>query len=122
MANDLTKSQTDPKKRLLTGRILGAFSLFLSLASRLWQAWLLPIVDSLAVQGRLHEGDSDGCFYGMLMVPTYFIVPLVAVIAIILGIVGFRLRARTLAIIAWIAALLTLIPMWSAWKDFLGGG
>ncbi len=121
MTIETTKSQTDPKKRLLTGRILGAISLLFSLASRLWQAWLLPIVDNLAHQGRLHEGDSDGCFYGMLMVPTYFIVPLVAVIAIILGLIGFRLRARTLAIIAWIAALLSLIPMWPAWVQFFGG-
>ncbi len=87
----------------------------------LWQAWLLPIISSLEEQGRYHEGDSDGCFYGMLMVPTYFIVPLVAIVAIILGVIGFRLRARTLAIIAWIAAILTLIPMWSAWSSFFGG-
>ncbi len=121
MTTKLQEPETDPRKRLLIGRILGGISLFFSLASRLWQAWLLPIVDNLSQQGRLHEGDPDGCFYGMLMVPTYFIVPLVAVIAIILGIIGFRLRARTLAIIAWIAALLTLIPMWSAWVGFLGG-
>jgi hypothetical protein len=120
MNTQADETQTAPKKRPLLGQILSAISLFLSLASRLWLAWLLPIVDSLAIQGRLHEGDPDGCFYGMLMVPTYFIVPLVAVIAIILGIVGFRLRARTLAIIAWIAALLTLLPMWSAWGQFLG--
>ncbi len=121
MTTETKTPHADPKTRLWTGRILSGVSIFLSLASRLWQAWLLPIVDNLSQQGRLHEGDPDGCFYGMLMVPTYFIVPFVAVIAIILGILGFRLRARTLAIIAWIAALLTLIPMRSAWIQFFGG-
>lgn len=121
MTTETQKSQANPKKRLLIGRILSGISIFFSLASRLWQAWLLPIVDDLAQQGRLHEGDSDGCFYGViLMLPTYFIVPLVAVVAIILAAFGFRLRARTWAIIAWIAAILSLIPMWSAWVQFFG--
>lgn len=35
--------------------------------------------------------------------------------AAILGGVRFKLRARTLAIIAWLAALATLIPIW---EDF----
>ena len=118
------ESQTPPEKsqkRPFIGYLLNIIALIISVASILWQMWLLPIVDDLSKQGRMHEGDSDGCFYGMLMVPTYFIVPLIAVIAFILGIFGFRLRARTLAVIVWIVALLSLIPMRSAWLEFFGG-
>ncbi len=108
------------KKRLLTGRILSGISLLMSALLGLWQAYLLPITDSLSAQGRMNEGDSDGCFYGMLFVLTVFISPLVTIAAAILGGIGFKLRARTLAIIAWIAALATLIPIWPALVGFFG--
>jgi hypothetical protein len=108
------------KKRLLTGRILSGISLVMSALLGLWQAYLLPITDSLSAQGRMNEGDSDGCFYGMLFVLTVFISPLVTIVAAILGGIGFKLRARTLAIIAWLAALATLIPIWPALVGFFG--
>jgi hypothetical protein len=41
-----------------------------------------------------------------------------SILAIILGVVGFRLKARTLAIIACIMALLTLVPMCPVWVEF----
>ena len=66
----------------------------------------------------MHEGDADGCFYGLLFALTIFISPMVTLLAIILGVFGFRLRARMLAIIVWIAALATLIHMLPAWKSF----
>ncbi len=115
------KPQEAQKKRLLIGRVLSLLSLFLSIVLGIWQAYLLPITNSLSEQGRMHEGDSDGCFYGLLFVLTVFISPAVTLVALILGGFGFHLRARTLAIIAWIAALATLIPMWPAWVSFFGG-
>jgi len=93
----------------------------MSLTLGIWQTWLLPITNKLTEQGRMHEGDSDGCFYGLLLVLTIFISPVVTILSIILGGFGFHLKARTLAIIAWIAALATLIPMLPAWKSFFGG-
>jgi len=69
----------------------------------------------------MHEGDSDGCFYGLLLVLTIFISPIVTLVSIILGGFGFHLRARTLAFIVWIAALATLIPMLPSWWNFFGG-
>jgi len=116
--NELEKST---KKRLWIGRALGGISLMMSAALGLWQAYLLPITNSLSEQGRMHEGDSDGCFYGLLFVLTVFISPVVTLIALVLGGFGFHLKARTLAVIAWIAALATLIPMLPAWKGFFGG-
>jgi len=117
-AAELERTQ---KKRLWIGRILSRVSILISLALGVWQAYLLPITNSLSAQGRMHEGDSDGCFYGLLFVLTIFISPVVTIVAIILGGIGFKLRARPLAIIAWIAALATLIPMLPAWKSFFGG-
>jgi len=117
-AAGLEKTQ---KKRLWIGRILSGVSILMSLALGIWEAYLLPITNSLSAQGRMHEGDSDGCFYGLLFVLTIFISPVITIVAIILGGIGFKLRARTLAIIAWIAALATLIPMLPAWKSFFGG-
>ena len=108
------------KKRLKIGRILSGISILMSALLGLWQAYLLPITDSLSAQGRMNEGDSDGCFYGMLYVLTIFISPIVTIVAGILGGFGFKLRARTLAIVAWIAALLTLIPIWPALTSFFG--
>jgi len=116
--NELEKTQ---KKRLWIGRILGGISLTMSLVLRLWQAYLLPITNSLSEQGRMNEGDSDGCFYGLLFVLTIFISPIVTLIALVLGGFGFHLKARTLAIIAWIAALATLIPIWPALMSFFWG-
>jgi len=92
----------------------------LSLAFGIWEAYLLPITNSLSAQGRMHEGDSDGCFYGMLFVLTIFISPVVTFTALVLGGFGFHLKARTLAIITWIVALATSIPMLPAWKSFFG--
>ena len=69
----------------------------------------------------MHEGDADGCFCGLLFALTIFISPMVTLLAIILGGFGFRFRARTLEIIAWIAALATLIHMLPAWKSFFDG-
>lgn len=108
------------KKRLWIGRILSGISLLMSAILGLWQAYLLPITDSLSAEGRMNEGDSDGCFYGLLYVLTIFISPIVTILAGILGGIGFKLRARTLAIIAWIAALATLIPIWPALVSFFG--
>jgi len=108
------------KKRLQIGRVLGSISLLMSMALGLWQAYLLPITNSLSDQGRMHEGDSDGCFYGLLFVLTVFISPIVTLVALVLGGFGFHLKARTLAIIAWVAALATLIPMLPAWRGFFG--
>ena len=118
---EATESQKPQKKRLWVGRALGGLSLLMSAALGIWQAWLLPITNSLSAQGRMHEGDSDGCFYGMLFVLTIFISPVITLFAAILGGIGFKLRARTLAIIAWIAALATLIPIWPALSSFFGG-
>jgi hypothetical protein len=115
---ELEKKQT---KRLWIGRILNGISLLMSIMLGIWQAYLLPITNSLSEQGRMHEGDSDGCFYGLLFVLTIFISPVVTFVALILGGFGFHLKARTLAIIAWIAALATLIPIWPALKSFIGG-
>lgn len=114
---DMEKSQN---KRLWIGRILSGVSILMSLALGTWEAYLLPITNSLSAQGRMHEGDSDGCFYGLLFVLTVFISPVVTIIAAILGGIGFKLRARTLATIAWIAALATLIPIWPALTSFFG--
>ena len=116
--NELEKKQ---KKLLWIGRILSGISLLMSLVLGIWQAYLLPITNSLFKQGRMHEGDSDGCFYGLLLVLTIFISPAVTLMYIILGGFGFHLRARTLDIIAWIAALATLIPMLPTWWNFFGG-
>jgi len=63
------------RNRLWIGRLLNGASLLISLALGLWQGWLLTITNSLSQQGRLHEGDSDGCFYGLLFVLTIFISP-----------------------------------------------
>lgn len=115
---DVEKKQ---KMHLWIGRALSGLSLLMSAALGLWQAYLLPITNSLSEQGRMNEGDSDGCFYGMLFVLTVFISPVVTLVALILGGFGFHFRARTLAIIAWIAALATLIPMLPAWRGFFGG-
>ena len=82
MTVDTPNTQKSERNRLLLGRVLSISAILLSIASRLWQAWLLPIVALLEKEGRYHEGDSDGCFYGMLMVLTYFIVPLFAVVAL----------------------------------------
>ena len=114
---ELEKKQ---KRRLWIGRILSSISLLMSAMLGIWQAYLLPITNSLAEQGRMHEGDSDGCFYGLLFVLTIFISPMVTLVALILGGFGFHLKARTLAIIAWIAALATLIPIWPALTSFFG--
>ena len=115
--NELEKTQ---KKKLWIGRTLGSISLVMSAALGLWQAYLIPITNSLSEQGRMNEGDSDGCFYGLLFVLTIFISPIVTLVALILGGLGFHLKARTLAIIAWIAALATLIPIWPALMSFFG--
>ena len=114
---ELEKKQ---KKRLWIGRVLSGISLGLSALLGAWFAYLLPITDALSAQGRMNEGDSDGCFYGMLFVLTIFISPAVTLGAAILGGIGFKLRARTLAIIAWIAALATLIPIWEPLMSFFG--
>lgn len=114
---DLEKKQ---KRRLWIGRILSGISILMSMVLGIWQAYLLPITNRLSEQGRMHEGDSDGCFYGLLFVLTIFISPLVTLVALILGGFGFHLKARTLAIIAWIAALATLIPIWPALTSFFG--
>jgi hypothetical protein len=114
---ELEKKQ---KKRLWIGRILSSISLLMSLTVGIWLAYLLPITNSLSEQGRMNEGDSDGCFYGLLFVLTIFISPIVTFVALILGGFGFHLKARTLAIIAWIAALATLIPIWPALTSFFG--
>ena len=100
---------------------MSSISLLMSLIFGIWQAYLLPITNSLSEQGRMHEGDSDGCFYGLLLVLTIFISPIVTLVSIILGGFGFHLRARTLAFIVWIAALATLIPMLPSWWNFFGG-
>ena len=121
MIEENTDTQKAEKKRLWIGRILSGISLLMSAILGLWQAYLLPITDSLSAQGRMNEGDSDGCFYGLLYVLTIFISPIVTILAGILGGIGFKLRARTLAIIAWIAALLTLIPIWPALVSFFRG-
>ena len=116
--NELEKTQ---KKKLWIGRALSGISLVMSAMLGLWQAYLIPITNSLSEQGRMHEGDSDGCFFGLLYVLTIFISPVVTLVALLLGGFGFHLKARTLAIIAWIAALATLIPMFPALKSFFGG-
>ena len=120
MTEEIIELKKSQKKRLWIGRILSGISLLMSLTIGIWLAYLLPITNSLSEQGRMHEGDSDGCFYGLLYVLTIFISPTVTLIALILGGFGFRLRARTLAIIAWIAALATLIPIWPALTSFFG--
>lgn len=118
--NTAEVSENKEKKRLWIGRALGGISFLMSAILGLWQAYLLLIYNSLSAQGRVHEGDSDGCFYGMLFVLTIFISPIVTLVAGILGGIGFKLGARTLAIIAWIAALATLIPIWEPLMSFLG--
>lgn len=123
MEDDMESPQDEAQneqKHLRRGRILGSLSILFSIALGAWQAYLLPIVNSLSAQGRMNEGDSDGCFYGLLYMLTIFISPLVTLIALVLGGIGFRLKARTLAIIALIIALLTLIPMLPAWVSFFG--
>jgi hypothetical protein len=117
-ALELEKRQ---KKRLWLGRVLSGTSILMSSVLGFWQAYLLPITNSLSEQGRMHEGDLDGCFYGFLFVLTIFISPVVTLVALVLGGFGFHLKARTLAVIAWIAALATLIPMLPIWKSFFGG-
>ncbi len=83
------------------GRLASVVSIFISSAIRLWTAWLFPIVNSLDRQGRLNEGDSDGCFYGLiLMVPTIFIAPLIIAVAVVLALLGFHLKARVISVIA----------------------
>jgi len=116
--SEATELEKSKNKRLWIGRILSGVSILMSLTLGIWQTWLLPITNKLTEQGRMHEGDSDGCFYGLLLVLTIFISPVVTILSIILGGFGFHLKARTLAIIAWIAALATLIPMLPAWKSF----
>lgn len=116
--NELEKTQ---KRKLWIGRALGGISLVMSTALGIWQAYLIPITNTLSEQGRMHEGDSDGCFYGLLFVLTIFISPVVTLVALVLGGLGFHFKAQTLAIIAWIAALATLIPMLPAWRGFFGG-
>lgn len=115
---ELEKTQ---KKKMWIGRALSGISLVMSAVLGLWQAYLIPITNSLSEQGRMHEGDSDGCFFGLLYVLTIFISPVVTLVALLLGGFGFHLKARTLAIVAWIAALATLIPMFPALKSFFGG-
>ena len=119
--SEIVELEKKQKKRLWIGRILSGISILMSLALGIWEAYLLPITNSLSAQGRMHEGDSDGCFYGLLFVLTIFISPVVTIVAAILGGIGFKLRARTLAIIAWIAALATLFPMLPVWRSFFGG-
>jgi len=123
MTNNIENSELEKKqkKRLWIGRILSVISLLMSLALGLWEAYLIPITNVLSQQGRMHEGDSDGCFFGLLYVLTIFISPAVTLVALLLGGLGFHLKARTLAIIAWIAALATLIPMLPALKSLFGG-
>ena len=78
--NKLEKSQN---KRLWIGRILSGISILMSLVLGIWQAYLLPITNSLSAQGRLHKGDSDGCFYGLLFILTVFISPVVTLVALV---------------------------------------
>ncbi len=108
------------KRNKNIGRILSIVSLFLSGVIGLWQAWLIPIVNSLGEQGRMNEGDPDGCFYGFLMVPTIFLVPLFVVIAVILALLGFQLKARIIAIIALVVAVIALLPIIPMWISFFG--
>ena len=116
-AQDAAQTQ---KNWLWVGRILSGMSILMSLILLGWEAYLLPITDALSAQGRMHEGDSDGCFYGLLFVLTIFISPMAAFVSLIFGGIGFKLRARTLAIIAWILALATLIPIWEPLMSFFG--
>jgi hypothetical protein len=116
-----TELEKKQKNRLWIGRILSGISLLMSMVLGIWQAYLLPITNSISDQGRMNEGDSDGCFYGFLLVLTIFISPVVTFIALILGGFGFHLKARTLAIVAWIAALATLIPIWPYLTSFFAG-
>ena len=122
----ITEETQDPepaqtqKNWLWVGRILSGMSILMSLILLGWEAYLLPITDALSAQGRMHEGDSDGCFYGLLFVLTIFISPMAAFVSLILGGIGFKLRERTLAIIAWILALATLIPIWEPLMSFFG--
>ena len=102
-------------QRLMLGRALGFWGIALSLASAVWQAWFLPHYHT-----SVEESDPNGCFWGMLLVPTLFFVPGFALVVIVLGIFGFRLRARALAVIAWIFALLTLVPIIPDLIDFFG--
>jgi hypothetical protein len=111
MTNQKSDLEKKTEQKLWLGRFMGFLGICFSIVIGIWEAWLLPIYNPLAEQGRLHEGDSDGCFYGMLIVPTYFLVPGLIFFVFILGVIGFRLRARTMAIIAWVLAFLTLIPL-----------
>jgi hypothetical protein len=58
----------EPGAREFPALLWAAIFLFLWWAGLFWQAYLLPIANSLSAQGRMHEGDSDGCFYGLLYV------------------------------------------------------
>ncbi len=111
MTKDIEKTKI---QRLWIGRVLSLWGIGISIFVGLWEAWLLPIYNSY------DEGDPDGCFYGMLMAPTYFLVPGLILIVFIFGLIGFRFRARTLAIIAWILAILTMIPITPGLIDFFG--
>jgi hypothetical protein len=109
------------KRNKNIGRVISIVSIFMSSAIRLWTAWLFPIVNTLDQQGRLHEGDSDGCFYGiMLMVPTIFIAPLIVAVAVVLALLGFHLKARVIAVIALIVAVIALIPLVPILMSFFG--
>lgn len=119
-SSETNEFESKQKNRLWWGRILSGGSILISMVLGIWEAYLLPITNSLSAQGRMNEGDSDGCFYGLLFVLTIFISPIITLVALILGGFGFHLKARTLAIIAWIAALATLIPMLPVWKGFFG--
>lgn len=118
-----TEEQTPtkhPNRNKYIGRALSVVSLVLSIALGLWQAWLIPIINTLGEQGRMNEGDPDGCLYGLLMVLTVFLAPVVGLLAMALALVGFRLNARILAIIALVAVLVALLPMIPMWLNFFG--
>ena len=103
------------------GRLASIVSIIFSSAIRLWTAWLFPIVNTLDEQGRLNEGDSDGCFYGLLlMVPTIFISPLIIAVAVVLALLGFHLKARVISVIALVVAVIALIPLMPALMSFFG--
>lgn len=108
------------KRNKNIGRILSIVSIIFSGSVRLWTAWLFPIVNTLGEQGRLHEGDSDGCFYGFLMVPTIFIAPFIILVAVVLALLGFHLKARIIAIVALVVAVIALIPLIPALMSFFG--
>ncbi len=100
--------------------IVSAISLFLSIALSFWEVWLMSVVNTLEQQGRMNEGDPDGCWYGLLLMLTLFLAPAVGLIAVILALFGIRLKARVIAIVALVAALIAFIPLLKLWLNFLG--